>query len=150
MSELKDGIQAGIRESLKSGDKVRLSTLRLLSAAVKNREIEVLRELDDDEVREVAVKEAKRRKEAIEAYEVGGRLELADKEKAELELLQVYLPEQLSEAEVDALIEEAVALTGASSMKEMGKVMGAVMAKAKGKADGTQIQAKVRARLSGE
>jgi hypothetical protein len=150
VSELKDGIQAGIRESLKSGDKVRLSTLRLLSAAVKNREIEVLRELDDDEVREVAVKEAKRRKEAIEAYEVGGRLELADKEKAELELLQVYLPEQLSEAEVDALIEEAVALTGASSMKEMGKVMGAVMAKAKGKADGTQIQAKVRARLSGE
>jgi len=150
VSELKDGIQAGIRESLKSGDRVRLSTLRLLSAAVKNREVEVLHELDDDAIREVAVKEAKRRKEAIEAYEAGGRPELADKEKAELELLQAYLPEQLSEAEIDALIEEAVALTGATSVKEMGKVMGAVMAKAKGKADGTQIQARVGARLGGE
>lgn len=147
MSEIKDGIASGIKEALKSGDKTRLSTLRLLSAAIKNREVEVLHELSDDEVRDVAVKEAKRRKESIEAYEKGNRPELVAKEKAELEILQPFLPEQLSDAEVDALIEEAIAATGASSAKEMGKVMGQVMSKAKGKVDGTIVQEKVKSRL---
>ena len=150
MSELKDGIAAGIKESMKSGDKVRLSTLRMLSTAVKNREVEVLHELSDDEVREVAVREAKRRRESIEAFEAGNRPELVAKEKAELEALEAYLPEQLSDAEVDALIDEAITATGASSPKEMGKVMGMVMAKAKGKVDGTAVQAKVKAKLGGE
>lgn len=149
MSDLKDGIAQGIKDSMKSGDKVRLGTLRMLSAAVKNREVEVLHELSDDEVREVAVKEAKRRKEAIEAYEAGNRPELVAKEQAELDILQSFLPEQLSEAEIDALIEEVIAATGASSAKEMGKVMGPVMAKAKGKVDGAVVQAKVKARLGG-
>ena len=147
MSELKEGISAGIRDSMKSGDKVRLSTLRLLSAAIKNKEVELLHELSDEEIRDVAVKEAKRRKESIEAYQAGNRPELVAKERAELEILQVYLPEQLSEAEVDALIDEAIASTGATSAKEMGKVMGQVMAAAKGQADGTVVQALVKAKL---
>lgn len=148
MSELKDGISTGIKDSLKAGDKVRLSTLRLLSAAIKNREVEVLHELSDEEVRDVAVKEAKRRKESIEAYRAGNRPELVAKEQAELEILQPFLPEQLSEAEVDVLIDEAIAATGATSAKEMGKVMGQVMAMAKGKVDGTVVQARVKARLA--
>lgn len=150
MSELKEGIAAGIKESMKSGDKVRLSTLRLLSAAIKNKEVELLHELSDDEVRDVAVKEAKRRKESIEAYRAGNRPELVAKEQSELEILKAFLPEQLPDAEVDALIDEAIAATGATSAKEMGKVMGQVMAKAKGKVDGTVVQARVKAKLDPE
>jgi len=150
VSELKDGISIGIKDSMKSGDKVRLSTLRLLSAAIKNKEVELLHELSDDEVRDVAVKEAKRRKESIEAYRAGNRPELVAKEEGELEILKAFLPEQLSEAEVDALIAEAVAVTGATSAKEMGKVIGQVMAKAKGKVDGSLVQARVKARLDAD
>lgn len=144
---LKEQIVAETNEALKAGEKLRVSTLRLLSAAIKNREVEVQHELDDDEVRDVAVKEAKRRREAIEAYESGGRDDLVTKERAELDLLSAFLPEQLTDDEVDALIAEAIEQTGATSMKEMGKVMGAVMAKAKGKADGNLVQQKVRERL---
>jgi len=150
VSELKEGISVGIKDSMKSGDKVRLSTLRLLSAAIKNKEVELLHELTDEEVRDVAVKEAKRRRESIEAYQAGNRPELVSKEQAELEILKVYLPEQLSQAEVDALIDEVIAATGATSAKEMGKVMGQVMAKAKGKADGASVQMRVNTKLGPE
>jgi len=144
---LKEQIVAETNEALKAGEKLRVSTLRLLSAAIKNREVEVQHELDDDEVRDVAVKEAKRRREAIEAYQSGGRDDLVTKERAELDLLSAFLPEQLTDDEVDALIAEAIEQTGATSMQEIGKVMGAVMAKAKGKADGNLVQQKVRERL---
>ena len=144
---LKEQIVAETNEALKAGEKLRVSTLRLLSAAIKNREVEVQHELDDDEVRDVAVKEAKRRREAIEAYQSGGRDDLVTKERAELDLLSAFLPEQLTDDEVDALIAEAIEQTGATSMREIGKVMGAVMAKAKGKADGNLVQQKVRERL---
>lgn len=147
---LREDIQDQTKQALKAGEKTRVSTLRLLSAAIKNREVETGRELEDNEVRDVAVKEAKKRREAIEAYDKGGRDELAAKEREELEILQVFLPEQLSDAEVDAMIDEAVASTGATSMKEMGKVMGIVMAKAQGKADGNAIQEKVKAKLGGD
>lgn len=149
MSELKTSIQEDTKTALKAGDKVRVGTLRLLSASIKNREIELRRELTDEEVREAAVKEAKRRRESIEAFRSAGREELAAAEEAELEILEPFLPEQLSEAELDALIDEAIAATGATSLKEMGKVMGAVMAKAKGKADGTVVQERVKAKLAG-
>lgn len=134
---------------MKAGEKVRLATLRLLTASVKNREVELLHELSDDELREVALKEVKRRNEAIEAFEAAGREELAAKERAEREILMPFIPEQLSGEEIDALIDEAIAAAGASSAQETGKVMGIVMGRAKGKADGTVIQAKVRARLGG-
>lgn len=149
-SSLKDKVHEEMTAALRSGDKTRLGALRMLSAAIVNKEKDVLHELSDDEVREVAAKEVKRRNESIEAFEAAGRTELADKERAEREVLQPYAPEQLGDAEVEALIDEAIASTGATSAKELGKVMGAVMAKAKGRVDGALVQAKVRARLEGE
>jgi hypothetical protein len=135
--------------ALKAGDKVRLGALRMLAAGITNREKEVLHDLSDDEVREVAAREVKRRAESIEAFERGGRADLVEKEAAEREVLKVYAPEQLSDAEVDALIDEAVVATGATSPQEMGKVMSLVMGKAKGKVDGAAVQTRVRARLGG-
>ena len=133
--------------SLKAGDKVKLGALRMLAAAITNREKELGHALTDDEVREVAGKEMKKRTESIEAFDAAGRTELVDKERAERDVVAVYAPEQLSEAEVDAIVDDAISSTGATSPKEMGKVMGAVMAKAKGRVDGSVVQAKVRAKL---
>lgn len=144
---LKEQIHRELTAAMKAGDKLKVGTLRMLTAAVVNREKEVLHELSDDEVREVAAREVKRRTESIEAFEQGDRPDLVAKETAERDLLTTYAPEQLTDAEVDALIDEAIAATGATGAKEMGKVMGAVMARAKGKVDGAVVQAKVRARL---
>lgn len=146
---LKDTVREQMTAAMKGGDKVRLGALRMLSAAITNREKEERHELSDDEVREVAGKEVKRRNESIEAFEAAGRTELAEKERAEREVLQPFAPEQLSEAEIDAIIDRAIADTGAATPKEMGKVMGAVMAEAKGKVDGSVVQRKVAERLSG-
>ena len=146
---LKARVHEEMTAALRAGEKLRLGALRMLSAAITNREKEVLHELDDDEVREVAAREVKRRTESMEAFESANRPELADKERAEREVLQPFAPEQLSEAEIDALIDEAITSSSASSMSDMGKVMGAVMATAKGKADGSVVQAKVRDRLRG-
>jgi uncharacterized protein len=144
---LKQKAHEEMTAAMKSGERVRLGALRMLVAAITNREKEVRRELSDDEVREVAGKEVKKRLESIEAFESAGRLELAEKERAEREVLRVYAPEQLDEAAVDAMIDEAIASTGATSVNEMGKVMGAVMGKARGGVDGTVVQRKVRERL---
>jgi hypothetical protein len=146
---LKDRVHEEMTAALRSGDKLRLGALRMLSAAITNREKEVLHELSDDEVREVAGREVKRRGESIEAFDAAGRVDLADKERAEREVLSPFAPEQLSGSEVDAIVEEAIASTGATSPKEMGKVMGAVMARAKGKVDGAIVQRKVLERLGG-
>lgn len=146
---LKATIQAETVSALKGGEKVAVGALRMLTAAIVNKEKELRRELSDDEVREVAAKEVKKRTESIEAFEGAGRQELADKEQAERQILRAYAPEQLSDEQVDALIEEAIDSTGASGPQEMGKVMGVVMAGAKGKVDGSVVQAKVRARLGG-
>jgi len=148
-STLKATVQREMHEALKAGDKIRLGALRMLSAAITNREKEVRRELSDDEVREVALREVKRRTESIEAFEKGGRADLVQKETTEREVLSAYAPVPLSDAEVDALIDEAIAATGASGPGDMGKVMGLVMGKAKGKVDGTEVEARVRARLGG-
>ncbi len=148
-STLKATVQREMHEALKAGDKIRLGALRMLSAAITNREKEVRHELSDDEVREVALREVKRRTESIEAFEKGGRADLVQKETTEREVLSAYAPVPLSDAEVDALIDEAIATTGASGPGDMGKVMGLVMGKAKGKVDGTAVQARVRARLGG-
>jgi uncharacterized protein YqeY len=146
---LKEQVHEQMRAALRAGDKLRLGALRMLAAAITNREKEILHELSDDEVREVAGKEVKKRSESIEAFGSAGRTELAEKERAERDVLQPFAPEQLSDAEVDALIDEAISSTEASSMKEMGAVMGAVMASAKGKVDGSLVQRKVRERLGG-
>jgi uncharacterized protein len=148
-SSLKTQVHDEMTAALKAGDKVRLGALRMLSAAITNKEKEVLHDLDDEEVREIAAKEVKKRTESIEAFEQGGRTDLVEKEAAEREILKAYAPEQLSEAEVDTLVDEAIAATGASTPQEMGKVMGLVMGRAKGKVDGAVVQGKVRAKLGG-
>ena len=145
---LKTQVREQMTAALRARDTVRLGALRMLSAAITNREKEVRHELDDDEVRVVAAREVKRHAESIEAFDSAGRTELADKERAERDVLLPFAPEQLSEAEVDALIDGAISSTGASSLSDMGKVMGAVMATAKGKVDGSIVQAKVKERLS--
>lgn len=146
---LKERIRSELTAAMKAGDKMKLGTLRMLTTAIVNREKEVLHELSDDEVREVASREVKRRTESIEAFERGDRPDLVAKETAERDLLAAYAPEQLSDEQVDALIDEAIAATGATSVKEMGKVMGVVMGRARGAVDGAAVQAKVRARLGG-
>src|SRR5262245_1023111 len=144
---LKAQLTTEITDALRAGDKVRLGALRLLSAAVVNREKEVGHELDDDELRDVAAKEVKKRSESIEAFDGAGRRELADKERAERDAIAGYAPEMLGEAEVDALVDEALAATRATSPKQFGQVMGFAMGKAKGRVDGKVVQAKVQQRL---
>jgi uncharacterized protein YqeY len=144
---LKTQVQSQMTEALKAGDKVRLGSLRMLSAAITNREKEVMHDLDDAEVREVAGKQVKKRTESIEAFEGAGRTELAEKERAERAVLEAFAPTQLSDEATDALIDEAFAATGASTPQEMGKVMGFIMGKAKGQVDGGAVQRKVKARL---
>lgn len=134
--------------ALKAGEKTRLGALRLLSAAVKNREVELRHPLNNEEFVEVAAREAKRRREAIEAYERAGREDRAALEREELEVLSTYLPEALSEDEVAVLVEEAISATGAAGPGDMGKVMGHVMVRAKGRADGKAVQGLVRSRLA--
>jgi uncharacterized protein YqeY len=146
-STLKARVAEEMKDALRSGQKVRLGALRLLSASVKNREVELRRDLTDEEFLEVVAREVKRRNEALEAYEKAGREDLAAKEHEEREVLQVYLPAQLSAEETEVLVDEAIAATGASSVKELGKVMGYVMGKAKGRVDGGAVQQLARARL---
>jgi uncharacterized protein YqeY len=146
---MKQRLASEMTEALKAGQKVRLSTLRLLAAAVKNREVELRRELTDDEFVEVVGRQVKQRRDSIEAYAGARREDLAGREREEQAILQAYLPEPLSEAEVDALVDEALATTRASGPGDMGKVMGTLMAMAKGRVDGKAVQAKVRARLGG-
>lgn len=140
-------VSEDLRAALKAGQKVRLAALRMLSTSVRNREIEVGRELSEEDFLEVVSREVKRRKEAAEAFDGAGRTELAERERQEQRALEAYLPEALSEAEVRALVEEAVAATGASGPGDMGKVMGHVMGKAKGRVDGSAVSAIVRERL---
>ena len=146
---LKERLSEEMKDAMRAGEKIRLGALRMLSAAITNREKEVGHELSDDEVREVAGREVKRRNESIEAFEKGGRTDLVDKETSERSVVEPYAPGELSEAEVDAMIDEAIAQTGAMSAKEMGRVMGVVMGRAKGRVDGSVVQAKVRERLDG-
>jgi uncharacterized protein len=144
-----DRISEDLRAAMKAGEKTRLAALRMLATSIRNREVEVGHQLSEDEFLEVVAREVKRRKEAAEAYNAAGRTELAEREGEEEEALESYLPEALSEGEVDALVEEAVAATGASGPGDMGKVMGHVMGKARGRVDGAVVSARVRERLGG-
>ena len=137
-----------MRAALKAGEKVKLGALRLLAASVKNREVELRREVTDEEFVDVAVREVKRRIEAIEAYDRGGRPDRSAVEREEMDVLQTYLPPALSEDELDALVDDAIRSTGAAGPTDVGKVMGFVMGRAKGRADGRIVQEKVRARLA--
>jgi uncharacterized protein YqeY len=146
---LKERLATEITDALRAGEKVRLGALRMLSAAITNREKELRHDLSDDELRDVAAKEMKKRAESIEAFEGAGRETLAEKERAERGAIAPYAPEPMSDADLDALVEEAFAATGATSEKEFGALMGFLMGKAKGRVDGKVVQEKVRARLGG-
>jgi uncharacterized protein len=135
------------RAAMKAREKVRLSALRMLSAAVTNREVEVGHPLTDQEFVQVAAREVKRRKEAAEAFAAAGRDERAATEREEQQVLETYLPAGLSEEEIASLIDEAISVTGATGPGDMGKVMGYVMGKASGRVDGKAVQALVRGRL---
>ena len=146
---LKERITEDMKAAMRASDRERLSTIRLVQAAIKQREVDERITLDDVQVLAVLEKMVKQRKESIAQFEQGGRKDLADRERREIELLQGYLPAQMSAAEVDALIRDAVAATGAASIRDMGKVMSVVKAKAAGRADMAAVGARVKAALGG-
>ena len=145
---LKERITDDMKNAMRAGEKERLGTIRLVLAAIKQREVDERITLDDGQVLAVLEKMIKQRKESITQFENGGRSDLVAKEQAELSVLQTYLPAQMSDAEIDALIAEAVAASGATSIKDMGKVMGLVKAKAQGKADMGAVSARIKQKLS--
>ncbi len=140
---LKEQIISDLKEALKSSDNLKRDTLRLISGAIKNAEIEKKKKeegLDDQEVLEVLKRAIKQRKDSIEQYEKGGRADLADKEKKELEIISVYLPAQMDEQKVREEIKKVIAETGAASQKDFGKVMGMSMKKLQGQAEGDVVK----------
>jgi uncharacterized protein YqeY len=146
---LKERITEDMKTAMRSGEKDRLAVIRLLQAAIKQREVDERITLDDAQVTAVLEKMIKQRRESIVAFEKGARADLVAKETAEIAVLQPYLPAQLSETDLDALIAEAIASTGAASIKDMGKVMGVVKTKAAGKADMGAVGARIKAKLGG-
>ncbi|EFP58967.1 GatB/YqeY domain-containing protein [Dermacoccus nishinomiyaensis] len=148
---LKATLHTDLTDAIRERDQVRSATLRMVLTAVSNAEVagKEHRELSDDEVLAVIVKEAKKRREAADAYVGAGRTELAEKENAELACLEGYLPKQLSDDEIDAIVAEAVSATGASGMKDMGKVMGVVKPKIGEQAEGGRVAAAVKKALAG-
>ena len=144
---LKERVTEDMKTAMRAGDKERLGTVRLLLAAIKQREVDERITLDDGQVVAVIEKMIKQRREAIGQFESGGRSDLVAKETAEIGVLQGYLPAQLTTAEVDALITEAIAATGAASIKDMGKVMGFVKPKAQGRTDMGALSARIKQKL---
>jgi uncharacterized protein YqeY len=144
---LKDRVTEDMKTAMRAGDKERLGTVRLLLAGIKQREVDERITLDDGQVLAVIEKMIKQRREAISQFESGGRSDLVAKETAEIGVLQAYLPTQLTAAEIDALITEAIAATGAASIKDMGKVMGFVKPKAQGRTDMGALSARIKQKL---
>jgi len=147
-SAIKTQIQEDMKTAMRSQDKERLATIRLVLAALKQREVDERIELSDEQVLAVLDKMVKQRRDSITQYEAGNRQDLAQKEAEEIKVIQAYLPKQLSDAEIAALIEEAVKETGAASAKDMGKVMGVLKPKVQGRADVGAVSAKVKEKLA--
>ena len=146
---LKDRITDDMKAAMRSGEKERLGVIRMITAAIKQREVDERITLNDAQVLSVLEKMIKQRKESLAQFQAGNRQDLVDKEAAEITLLQTYMPSRLGDAELDALIAEAVAATGAASIKDMGKVMAVIKAKAQGRADMAAVGAKIKAKLGG-
>jgi len=144
---LKNQITEDMKSAMKAGDKDRLKTVRLIMAAIKQVEVDQRIEIDDAGVLSVLEKMVKQRRDSVEQCEKGGRDDLAAIEKAEIEVLEAYLPEQLSADEITALVDEIIAATGAEGMRDMGKVMGQIKARAAGRADMGAVSATVKERL---
>jgi len=146
---LKERITDDMKAAMRSGEKARLGVIRMITSAIKQREVDERITLDDGQVLSVLEKMIKQRKESLVQFQAGNRQDLVDKESAEITLLQGYLPSQLSDVEVDGLISDAIAASGAGSIKDMGKVMAIIKGKAQGRADMAAVGAKIKARLSG-
>ncbi|MEX1080481.1 MAG: GatB/YqeY domain-containing protein [Halofilum sp. (in: g-proteobacteria)] len=145
---IKDQLAAEIKTAMRAGDKARLGTLRMMHAAIRQREIDEQVELDDARVIEVLDRMAKQHRESATQYREAGRADLTDHEEAELAVLGEFLPEPLDEATLDTLIDEAIAESGASSMKDMGGVMATLKPQVQGRADMSAVSARVKARLA--
>lgn len=149
MSSTIQRIEEDLKSAMKAQDKEKTGALRMVKAALHNRKIEKRSDLTEEEAVSVLVSMVKQRKDSIEQFEAGGRNDLAEKEKAEIAVIQLYLPEQLDEETVAKLVREAIEVSGAKSQKEMGKVMAVLMPKVKGKADGKLVNNLVRSMLEG-
>ena len=148
-SALKQQLTDDMKAAMRSKDKPRLGVVRLVLAAIKQREVDERIELDDTQVLAVLDKMVKQRRDSVKQYEDAGRQELADQESFEISVLQEYLPAALSEEEIDALIKAAIESTGAESMKEMGKVMGVLKPQVQGRADMGAVSARIKSQLGG-
>lgn len=148
MSKLKGKLTEDMKSAMRGGEKPRLQTIRLILAAIKQQEVDTRKELTDQDIVTVLTKMQKQRRESITHFEKANRQDLIDKETAELKLIGEYLPEALSEAEIDTLIAEALSTSGASSIKDMGKVMGILKPKISGRADMGTVSAKIKSVLS--
>jgi uncharacterized protein len=149
VSSLKGRITDDMKAAMRSGEKERLGVIRMINAAIKQREVDERISLDDAQVLSVLEKMIKQRKESLVQFQAGNRPDLVAKESDEIALLQGYLPSQLSDSEIDALIADVIASTGAASIKDMGKVMGIIKGKAQGRADMAAVGAKIKAKLGG-
>lgn len=147
-TSLKDQITEDMKAAMRAKDAARLGTIRLIQAAIKQREVDERITLNDEQVVAVLDKMLKQRKDSISQFEAAGRQDLADKEKAEVEVISTYMPAQLSDDEIDAIVKDAIAETGAESPKDMGKVMGKVKPLLQGRADMGQVSQKIKALLA--
>ncbi|MCF7968171.1 MAG: GatB/YqeY domain-containing protein [Methylococcaceae bacterium] len=147
MSELKARLLSDMKSAMKAGEKERLGVIRLMMAAVKQREVDDRVELSDEEVVGVLDRMVKQRRESIAQYDAAGRIDLSEVEKAEIDVIQTYLPQPLTASEVDDLINSAIANTGASGISGMGKVMAVIKAPMQGRADMTVVSARVKSLL---
>jgi len=145
---LEERLMDEMKQAMKSNDKARLSTIRMIRTAVKNKEIDLRNKLDDDEILRVIQGMVRKSEESIEQFKAGGRMDLVEKETKEIEILRSYLPQALSKEDVIRIIDESIRETEASSLKDLGKVMKSVMPKLTGKADGKLINHLVKERLS--
>lgn len=144
MALLKERLLADMKSAMKSGEKQRLGVIRLVLAAIKQREVDERIVLDDSQILTVLDKMVKQRRESISQYQAAGRMDLADAESAEIEVIRAYLPQPLSEAEMDNLVREAITETGAAGIGDMGKVMGILKARMQGRADMGKVSAMVK------
>ncbi|MDH5218760.1 MAG: GatB/YqeY domain-containing protein [Gammaproteobacteria bacterium] len=145
---LKERLQDAVKDAMRSKAKERLAVIRLVMAAIKQIEVDERIELDDSQVLAVLDKMLKQRRESISQFDAAGRDDLSQKEAAEIAIISEFMPEPLSEEEIDRMIKEAIEKTGASSMKDMGKVMGGLQAQMKGRADMSAVSVKIKASLS--
>lgn len=148
MAELLKKLQEEMKKAMKSGEKDRLSTIRMLISEIKKVQIDKKKDLTDEEIIQLLQRYAKQRKEAIQQYKKANREDLVEKEEKELKVVEEFLPEQLSEQEIENIVQETIEEIGASSLKDMGKVMKVVMEKVKGRADGSIVSKIVKQKLS--